>query len=424
MNKSAEWIKYRPDGSKDRIDYLSSGYRLGTFGRGRVIRWGERITSIDRKKELKSSTSVPLTPRDQAAFDADFGVDELCVNRLPENEAQELTIEVVSKNILQTLDRLGWKPEDVNGILVGSSLKPIDGGRPSELYKDRLGLNNAQTFDAHAACASGGLAFLKALADPIFRYKPCIVVGIEDMLRRQTTFDPRKVDYGSALLFTQAAAITAFIPGQTISLNRDTLTYLEKPDLKGFLPANVNYEVDPNFGYQVTQLDRDEIRVSLPKPERALIDMQAEVGAFFPEPALATVELLRGQFAQDEWDNIQAMVTHFPSKFIVQRLVAGLARNGSLPKGIAEQYMPSSTELEAFENDPQLFIRNKWREIRTNGIPDSMPIYPKHGRMGNAPAANTLIALVENAQKLNNRDTLFLTFGAGASFAAGVIRIS
>lgn len=320
------------------------------------------------------------------------------------------------------MDTLKWKPEEVGGLFVGSSLIPLEGGETSKLYKDKLGLENAQLFDAHAACASGGLAMLKALADPSFHRERCIVVGVEDMLRRDTGYNPSDADPGSALLFTQAAAAIGFIPGHSTILRNGTFAYTEKPDDKGFLPARTNYTVEPNFGNQITRISNRNILVGLPSPtERNLIDMKAEVGVFFPDPAIATIDQLRGMFDEDEWGKISAMVTHYPSKLIVQRLVSGLVRHDILPEGIAKRYLPSVVDKSTFDRDPRAFLRDKWREIRTNGIPDSLPIYPKNGIYGNAPAANTLIALVEHARDLRERDTLFLTFGAGASFAAGII---
>ena len=152
-NPDNEWTNFRlKDNPEASVDYRSQGHVIGADGYGVTIRWGERIGFEERRREIKRALqSTQLGMRDQSAFDAEYGVEELCVNRLPEEEAQSVAHEIVCDNARQTMRRLGWEPDNIGGIFVGSSLRPTNGGKLSEVYKNELGFRNAATFDVNAA---------------------------------------------------------------------------------------------------------------------------------------------------------------------------------------------------------------------------------------------------------------------------------
>jgi len=374
---------------------------------GAVIRWGQRVSYQDRIKEIQRGFAARGIQA--PSLDMDLGVKQLYVNRLPQLEAETQGIQIVASAMQRTMDRLGWEPDSVEGIFVGSSLVPLNGSTYPQVFADELGLRNAKQFYVNAACTSGGLALFEALSQKEMRNKRVLVGATEVMLRRAMRYDPTVMDEGSGLIFSQGAVVMGIVPGQTISLKGDYI-FFEKPDSRSLLAAQTNYQTTPFKEGSIVEKSENGIRVQLPIPQDGrFISMSNRVGGLFGPGAKETVERTKQSMSIHEWNNIVAMLMHFPNKLIGAHLIEMMLKYELMPERI----------LAGMDKDQALQV------LKEKGLP-ALPlyIYPKENLYGNAPAANALIALIESWSQLKGiGDILMVVFGAGATYAGGKIAI-
>ena len=410
----------------DRIDPETVEVRPG--GYGLVTRWGVPIRDSDLVKRIQAAH--PNVPNGGS-----LGVDLVFHNGLPREEAEIETHRIILENARKVLEELGWD-EGPDMIVVGSSVGPLkqneDGteARYSQLYAEQLNCPGVEIIDVKGACASGGIAFLKALNGKLVTEtsssakkqpkKRLLVISQENYVREavELEYDPQVCDPASARVFTQAAAIFGIEEG-AITLGGHVF-FKEVPDAQGYLSVRVNYTVsNPNKGFTRTYEDDETLSVGINIPNNGrLVDMNARVAVFFRKEGLCALQEMKAMYGEKEWDKMEAMVSHYPSDFIMQHLVADAIKQGLIPKGILKRYFGR----DSYSDEE---VDSLAKHIKENGFVDlqgELATYPQDGRYGNAPAANTLIAMLQNIDKLAGKDVLFFTFGAGASFAGAKLR--
>lgn len=380
---------------------------------GSSVRFGQRISALDRRNEIESALKREgmLTELNEEALKMNDGVEALFVNRLPPEQAEELSIKMGIEMIKRELKVMGWRPDEVEYLAVGSSLAPLnkekDGESYAEIYAKELGFTNPKLklLDVNAACSSGPIAFFEALKQ---KGKKAIVLAQEAMLREASEFDPHQYDVGSALVFGQGMSVVGFTAGDGISLPNGYV-FQEIPDINGYLAGVANYgdSVRVNPGFKITQNDGRYIRVKMPTPPPgSILWMNKKVGGMFPEGVVKIIKKLRNKTPKELWNTVNALVFHFPSKLIVEHLIKKkLLKLGLLPKNVLGGY----TKEE---------LLSMLEEIPLDQL--NIPLYPKQNIYGNAPAANMLMALVDNLDKLFG-NVAVVGFGAGATYEAGIV---
>ncbi len=378
-----------------------------------VLRWGEFMPIRKRKMEILDNLVASQMPVTEIVRELgrDTGDDTLLmINRLSEPEAEQLGVELITRGLKDQLRRSNHVVGEPVNLYIGSSLAPLNGsGSYAKLFLDELGLPSGLTYDVNAACSSGGVALLKALANLELQGKQVNIAAVEFMMRLFSSFDIASADVSSGQVFNQAASFLSFTPGKDMNLLGNKFVFFEKPDLKGYLAAKTNYDVHATTGYSIVEEGDDYLRAKLPEPKDGrIISMVPEVGQFFKEGALELITQIRAMVGETVWSQITGMVSHFPNPLIMKNVVRDSARYDLLPPLLGRGM-----------NNVELYQR-----IKSHGFEglDHLSIHPKKMKFANAPAANTLIAFSEALSQLHGK-ILFITFGAAATFAGGVLEI-
>lgn len=375
------------------------------------LKFGHRVSAQERRDEIQHELikAGMLNSLAEDALKMDDGVDHLWVNRLPEPEAENLTLDLGKQMMRRQLDVLGWDPLSVNMIAVGSSLAPFYGGLYSQYYADQLGMHNAKYLDIYAACSSGAVAYNRVLQ--------CggrgVIFASEAMLRTTMGFDPYTIDIGSGLIFSQGLVVMAFEAGKSMKLVGDSLLQ-EFPDTASHLAARTNYVVSPDREGHIIQETEHVLQVVMPvPPEGKLIWMHPRVGGSFVQNVGTAIGFykLHNHFemkdrSDEVWNSIDRILFHFPSKKIAEHLIRDLLKSGMLPPRV-------------IRDKNQLELRQL---LKTQGIASlGLPINPVSNPDGNAPAANMLSSLVDTLPLLIGKRVLVVGFGAGMTVITSVV---
>ncbi|HEY9152637.1 MAG TPA: 3-oxoacyl-[acyl-carrier-protein] synthase III C-terminal domain-containing protein, partial [Anaerolineales bacterium] len=184
--------------------------------------WGKSYSNANLSEFVESRMGHPLGENDHLEL-GDLGfVSRQHVPELTQEENHQLELEVGARLIKDAAQSNGWKPSEVEGLLVGTS-GPITNDYVSEIAK-RAGIpDDALKVSVHKACDGSvgalNLALNPELSQPgqfniaeELRGKKVLVGGIEGLSR----FIGRSQDKNALQLFGNGFGMIGVIPGETI----------------------------------------------------------------------------------------------------------------------------------------------------------------------------------------------------------------
>jgi 3-oxoacyl-[acyl-carrier-protein] synthase III len=184
--------------------------------------WGKSYNNANLPEFVASRMGYSLNENDQLEL-GDLGfINRHHVPELTQEENHELELEVGSRLIQDAAQSNGWKPSEVEGLLVGTS-GPITNNYLSEIAK-RAGIpDNTLKVSVHKAC-DGSVGALNLALNPELsqagklniaeelRGKKVLVGGIEGLSR----FIGRSQDKNALQLFGNGFGMIGLIPEKTI----------------------------------------------------------------------------------------------------------------------------------------------------------------------------------------------------------------
>jgi len=315
------------------------------------------------------------------------------------SDEQELALEVeVGARLLREAVRVnGWKPEEVEGVLIGMT-GPITNDYTERISKEAGIPDNALKVSVHKACDSS-MGALHLVLDPgldVHRRlqvniakelygKKVLVGGIEGLSR----FVKKSRDINALQLFGNGAGVIGLIPGKTMKFLVGKA--FELYDDKGVLELSMHY---PHTGQRPVGQSMIEVSHNRNNHHR--------LAGFMHEPENGEPVLMSGPMG----------------------MVKLFVRTGvQVVSDVVGKYHSLMAELE-MENDISVAIVHhanlkinslKAKRLRDSGIRIQMPWILNE--FGNVSAASNMIAFLRQLPKIQPKDhILFDGFGAGTYY--------
>ena len=351
---------------------------------GYVAHWGEIWEREALDDEIKMAYGLdPNVPLPSSGFEYIYRQ-----GHVPRKRAIEDELCVADTVVAGTLEANGWKAEDVDALIVGSGVPPLDTGKIKDYAVTiaiRSGLRpNIYAHNTHAACASGGDEFFNALLNPSLQGKKVLVLGMESVTSLTPDFDPKMADSLSMQLFSNGAAGIGIIPGEDITIQLINYRRLIVPDTRGALAAKMTYEdkLDPESN-EIWQENGNTSMIRVPVPENnMLLRMKGkQTAAFFVRAGAQFIDELYQKYTQKNPEHkIPYIISHYPSEGVCKLLREHLEKRGVTPE------------------------------------------IPKVIHDGNASAATTIIAINRLLHlAIPGSRAMVVSYGAGGVFVGGIV---
>lgn len=271
---------------------------------------------------------------------------------MPEEDAVEDEFSAVGATVKATLEAVGWKPEEVEGVFAGSGSPPEGRDFMGDILK-RCGLTNATMKHlAHLACNTGGELVWQAMRKA--NGKKALVIVDEGMTRKSTRLDDMNADNLSKTVFANGVVALAFVPGESFSLVPDMVERGASEDTRGALAAVMTYDHPAGELFHEDE-EAGVTTIRLPKPPAGkVINMDGFATAkeflkAIPGRIRKVVEPYKERYHTTK--NIQFAVPHHAGFEMGLGIVGILKRLGidiEFPWVVRDGNSSASTTLKAF----------------------------------------------------------------------------
>lgn len=352
--------------------------------------WGDSYDNLTLPELVAHRMGSPLSEADMMNL-AELGfVSRHHIKDLSDAEHLELELEVGSRLLREATLATGWRPDDVEAVLIGMS-GPVADDYIEQICK-RAGIpENALKVSVHKACdgSVGGLHLALNpglgsghinIAEELYG-KKVLVGGIEGLSR----FTSRAHDKNALQLFGNGAGVIGVIPGKTMKFLVGKSH--EAFDDEGVLAVHMYYPHSRQSLLEVSQAGRSHIRVA----------------GLMHEPSNGQAIEMAGPMG---------MV-----KLFVRTGVQVVADVYQAYQGLMEKMgMPDKSIAVAIVHHANYKI-NRLKEKHLANLGISFPMPWLISDFGNVSAASNMIAFLRQLPSLKPGDhILFDGFGAGTYY--------
>ncbi len=360
--------------------------------------WGESYDNQTLPQFLEKRLGRPLTNEEKLNL-AELGfLSRHHIAPLSKEQNIEVEVEVGARFLKEAAQACGWKPSEVEAILIGMSA-PI-----TEDYLDRItdaaGIReDALKVAVHKAC-DGSVSSLHLALNPdlpenkklshniaeVVRGKKVLVGGIEGLSR----FVSLSHDTSALQLFGNAAGIVGLIPGKTMKFLAGSTR--EEFDEDGTLQVQMYYPHSPQkspsgTNIEVTETNGNHIRIA------GLMHEPNDGSSIVMAGPMGMVKLFVRTGVQVVSDAYQAYQ-------------ARLAQLGETGKSLAVAVVHHAN-----------YKINKLKEKNLRNLGITLPMPWLLNEFGNVSAASNMIAFLRELPKLNPGDHVLIDgFGAGTYY--------
>lgn len=228
--------------------------------------WGKSYDNLSLSDLVSYRIGSPLNDEDKMNLSELGFVNRHHILDLTDEEHLELELEVGSRLLREAALANGWKPEDVQAVLIGMS-GPISNDYVEQICK-RAGIpEDALKVSVHKAC-DGSVGGLNLALNPGLGYsgqvniaeelygKRVLVGGIEGLSR----FTSKVHDKNALQLFGNGAGVIGVIPGSSMKFLVGKSH--EAFDDEGVLAVHMYYPHSRQSLVEVSQAGRSHIRVA------------------------------------------------------------------------------------------------------------------------------------------------------------------
>jgi 3-oxoacyl-[acyl-carrier-protein] synthase III len=359
--------------------------------------WGESYDNHALFGFLENHFGMTLHREDRMDLSQLGFVHRHHVPELSDEEHLELEVEVGARLLRESAHVNGWKPEEVEGVLIGMT-GPVADDYTERITKEAGIPASALKVSVHKACASS-MGALHLVLNPNLEIhhqlkrnialemhgKKVLVGGIEGLSR----FVKNSQDKSALQLFGNGAGIIGVIPG-------DTIKYLvgkpyEVYDEKGVLELSMNYPHTGKKEYSPSMIEATQSR-----------NNHLRFAGFMHEPDNGAPVLMSGPMGMVKLFVRTGVQVVSDVYYKYQSLMEELGLDKDITVGIVHHANFKINSL-------------KVKRLSDSGINIQMPWLLSE--FGNVSAASNMIAFLRQLPRIRPNDhVLFDGFGAGTYY--------